>query len=188
VNILEGMAQIHLDHGQPESAANLLGEALSISLDIGAARPVAQVRHRLGYLHLAQERFDDAEEEFNAVRAAATRLGDLVGMTYAHLGLGLVHLARDEWASADNALQDARSIAERSGDRLSLGRVLLAQADVLLRAGDLAASAGSLGEARLVFTAANAVLWLERTDDLEARLRTAERSAGRTIRRIVDRE
>jgi DNA-binding SARP family transcriptional activator len=188
VNVLEGMAQIYLDHGQPESAANLLGEALSISLDIGAARPVAQVRHRLGYLHLAQERFDDAEEEFNAVRAAATRLGDLVGMTYAHLGLGLVHLARDEWASADNALQDARSIADRSGDRLSLGRVLLAQADVLLRAGDLAASAELLVEARLVFTAANAVLWLERSDDLEARLRIAERSAGRTIRRIVDRE
>jgi DNA-binding SARP family transcriptional activator len=188
VHVLEGIAQIHLDRSEYDEAGRRLSEALGISLAIGATRPEAQVRHRRGYLYLAQERFDDAELEFSAVRAAAAMLGDPVGTTYAHLGMGLVHLARDEWASADNALRDARAVAEHSGDRLSLGRVLLAQAEVAIQSGDLAVTAELVDRARAVFAAANAALWLERTEQLARRLQQAERRAGRTIRRIVDRE
>lgn len=188
VHVLEGMAQVHLDRGVHAAAARLLDEALSASLAIGATRAEAQVRHRLGYLYLAQDKFSEAESEFGAVRSATAVLGDPVGTTYAHLGMGLVHLARDEWASADSALRDARAVADNSGDRLSLGRVLLAQAEVAIQAGDLAVTAELADQARSVFTAANAALWLERTAQLESRLRDAERRAGRTIRRIVDRE
>jgi hypothetical protein len=102
--------------------------------------------------------------------------------------MGLVHLARDEWASAESALRDARAVADNSGDRLSLGRVLLAQAEVAIQAGDLAVAAELVDQGRSVFTAANAALWLERTAQFESRLRNAERRAGRTVRRIVDRE
>jgi DNA-binding SARP family transcriptional activator len=188
VHVLEGMAQVHLDRGDHAAAAKLLDDALSASLAIGATRAEAQVRHRLGYLYLAQERFSEAESEFAAVRRAAAELGDPVGTTYAHLGMGLVHLARDEWASAESALRDARAVADNSGDRLSLGRVLLAQAEVAIQAGDLAVAAELVDQGRSVFTAANAALWLERTAQFESRLRNAERRAGRTVRRIVDRE
>jgi tetratricopeptide (TPR) repeat protein len=187
-HVLNGMAQVHLDRGEIDQAAHLLAEALNISLGIGAKRSEAQVRHRLGYLYLAQDRLDDAEAEFTAVRAVALRLGDPVGTTYAHLGMGLIHLERDEWASADAALHDARTVADTSGDRLSLGRVLLAQAEVSIRAGDLAQTAERLDEARSVFTALHATIWLDRVSQLEERLRRAEHRAGRTIRRIVDRE
>jgi tetratricopeptide (TPR) repeat protein len=182
------MAQVHLDKGDHEAAGKLLDQALTVSLAIGAIRAEAQVRHRLGYLYLAQDRLAEAESEFSAVRRATAVLGDPVGTTYAHLGMGLVHLARDEWASADSALREARAVADNSGDRLSLGRVLLAQAEVAIQAGDLAVTAELIDEARSVFTAANAALWLERTSQLADRLRDAERRAGRTIRRIVDRE
>ena len=188
VHVLEGMAQVHLDRGEHESAGRRLSEALDICLAIGATRPEAQVRHRLGYLYLAQEHYSEAEHEFSAVRSATALIGDPVGTTYAQLGMGLVHLARDEWASADNALREAKAVAESSGDRLSLGRVLLAQAEVSIQAGDLAVTAELVAEARSVFSDAQAALWLERTDQLENRLRAAEQRAGRTIRRIVDRE
>ena len=188
VHVLEGMAQVHLDRGDHEAAGKLLDEALSVSLAIGATRAEAQVRHRLGYFYLAQDRLAEAEAEFSAVRAATALLRDPVGTTYAHLGMGLVHLARDEWASAEIALRDARAVADSSGDRLSLGRVLLAQAEVAIQSGDLALTAELVDEARVVFTAANAALWLERTEQLARRLQQAERRAGRTIRRIVDRE
>jgi tetratricopeptide (TPR) repeat protein len=188
VHVLEGMAQVHLDRDDHVGAARLLDEALSVSLAIGATRAEAQVRHRLGYLYLAQDRHEDAELEFSAVRSASATLGDPVGTTYAHLGMGLVHLARDEWASAESALRNARAVADTSGDRLSFGRVVLAQAEVAIQAGDLATTSELIEEARSVFTEAKAALWLERTAQLETRLRAAERRTGRTIRRIVDRE
>lgn len=188
VHVLGGMAQVHLSRQEYEVAGSLLDEALSVSQSVGATRAEAQVRHRLGQLYLAQDNLAEAEVEFTAVQSASAVLGDQVGTTYAHLGLGLVHLARDEWASAESALRDARAVAAKSGDRLSLGRVLLAQAEVAIQAGELAVTAELVDEARSLFAAARAALWLERTEQLATRLQQAERRAGRTIRRIVDRE
>jgi hypothetical protein len=188
VHVLGGMAQVHVSREEYDVAGRLLDRALSVSQSVGATRAEAQVRHRLGQLYLAQDKLAEAELEFAAVRSASAVLGDQVGTTYANLGLGLVHLARDEWASAESALHDARVVAEKSGDRLSLGRVLLAQAEVVIRAGDLASTSELVDKARSVFAAAKAALWLEKTTELETRLRAAEQRAGRTIRQIVDRE
>jgi DNA-binding SARP family transcriptional activator len=188
VHVLGGMAQVHVSREEYDVAGRLLDQALSASQSVGATRAEAQVRHRLGQLYLAQDKLAEAESEFAAVRSASAVLGDQVGTTYANLGLGLVHLARDEWASAESALHDARIVAEKSGDRLSLGRVLLAQAEVVIRAGDLASTSELVDKARSVFAAAKAALWLEKTTELETRLRAAEQRAGRTIRQIVDRE
>ena len=169
-HVLSGMAQVYIDHGDHEQAARLLEEGLAISLEIGATRAEAQVRNRLGHLYLAQERLDDAEEAFTAVLNAVGKLGDPVGMTYARLGIGLVRIACADWSGADQALQEARSAADDTGDRLSLGRVLLAQAEVAYGTGAPDLAATRLNEARSVFAAAGASLWLERTAELEQKV------------------
>jgi DNA-binding SARP family transcriptional activator len=169
-HVLGGMAQAHLDLNAPETARDLLEQALEISRRIGAARSEAQVRNRLGHLYLAQHRLDESESEFRAVMAAVEELGDPVGSTYALLGLALVHLARGEWVSADRVLRRARAVADRTGDRLSLGRLMLAQAETAWQADDDDAMKASLQEAREVFAAAEASHWLEQTAALEKRL------------------
>jgi DNA-binding SARP family transcriptional activator len=165
-HVLSGMAHVYIDRGEFDHAARLLEQGLEISTEIGASRAEAQVRNRLGHLYLAEERLDEAEAAFTAVLAAVTRHGDPVGQTYAHLGIGLVRLARGDWLGADQVLQQARAVAETTGDQLSLGRLLLAMADASRQAGDNELTALRLAEARSVFAAAEAHLWLERTADL----------------------
>ena len=169
-HVLSGMAQAHLDQDTPETADQLLRQALEVGQQIGSARSQAQVRNRLGHLYLAQERLDEAEVEFRAVLAAVEGLGDPVGSTYAQLGLALVHLARGEWVSADQVLRRARAVADNTGDKLSLGRVMLALAETAWQADDEDASWAALKQARDVFSAAEASHWLDRTAALETRL------------------
>lgn len=165
-HVMSGMAHVYIDRGELDYAARLLEQGLEISTEIGASRAEAQVRNRLGHLYLAEERLDEAEAAFSAVLDAVTRLGDPVGQTYAHLGIGLVRLAQGDWMGADQVLVQARSLADTTGDQLSLGRLLLAMADASRQAGDTEQVAARLEEARSVFQAAGASLWLERTDDL----------------------
>lgn len=169
-HVLSGMAQVHIDRGEHEQAAQLLEEGLAISLEIGALRAEAQVRHRLGHLYLAQGQLDEAESAFTAVLDTVAKLADPVGTTYARLGIGLVRIARCCWAGAELVLREARLAAEDTGDRLSLGRVLLAQAEVAHGTGDMDLVESRLEEARTVFGAAGATLWLERAGEVAERL------------------
>jgi DNA-binding SARP family transcriptional activator len=148
---LTNIAQIRQDQGEPETAGQLLDEALVICRSLRAPRLTAQTEHRLGEFFLRQGALDRAEQSFRLVLAMVRDEHDLLGETYALEGLGAVHTRQGQYALAETRLSAALSLSRQLGDNLVLGRVLIAQAEFYLARGEPASASAQIDEALTVF-------------------------------------
>ncbi|MGW2182849.1 BTAD domain-containing putative transcriptional regulator [Streptomyces sp. NPDC001732] len=124
-HVLNSLAQTRLDMGEPDAALTLLNRADAICGAVGNRRVAAQVRNRMGGLHLAMGRLSDAYEAYAFVLSSAREARDRVGECYALLGLATVEVRRDRQGPARTMLMKARELATVAGARLAECRIAL---------------------------------------------------------------
>ncbi|MGW3655086.1 AfsR/SARP family transcriptional regulator [Streptomyces sp. NPDC005151] len=125
-HVLNSLAQTRLDMGEPDAALALLNRADAICVAVGNRRVAAQVRNRMGGLHLAMGRLSEASEAFAFVLSSARAARDRVGECYALLGLATVEVRRGRQGKARAVLVEARELATVSGARLAESKIALA--------------------------------------------------------------
>ncbi|WP_328318516.1 AfsR/SARP family transcriptional regulator [Streptomyces sp. NBC_00388] len=173
---LNNMAQIELDRGCPDAAIRHGLESVSISESIGAggARGIAQGTHRLARAYLAQGRFELAEEAFLRVVRIVKEKSDMVGLTYALLGLGEARLGAGAWQKAEHTLADALEIVTRTNSPLVEGQIHLALADTYGRTKRLPDAQQHLQAAQQIFEVVGARPWQERATQAQEQLALLE--------------
>ncbi|GAB1639975.1 AfsR/SARP family transcriptional regulator [Krasilnikovia sp. MM14-A1259] len=121
--VLQNMAQIALERGDPDGAKLILAQALEMSRKAGSRRTEAQALHRLGNAHLQAGQPAEAAAVFGEALVAVRDLGDPIGEAYMMHGLGMASLRVGDYVRAKEALTDARVLTETNGDRLVAARV-----------------------------------------------------------------
>jgi DNA-binding SARP family transcriptional activator/tetratricopeptide (TPR) repeat protein len=159
---LDGLAQVHLDLGDPDAAQELTDQAAWICEESGDRRIGARIRIRAAELLAHRGRFDAAEEACHVALADSRARQHRVGECYAQLGLAHVARQRGDVEGSVRALANARALSVATGEPLAGGCVALALARIALESGDLAAAAQHADQA------------LTRFDDLGAALHRAQ--------------
>jgi len=129
-HVLNSIAQILLDSGETGPARETLDEALQVATATDSFRIQAQVLHRLGEIHLAEQRPDDAEHAFSRSLALVRQKGDNLGESYALCGLGVTQTRKSQCVEALGTLSQAYTLACHSGDLLATARCCLALAEL----------------------------------------------------------
>jgi DNA-binding SARP family transcriptional activator/tetratricopeptide (TPR) repeat protein len=137
-HMLHGLAQVRLELNQPDSAKELLSDALLLCRDAHCERIEAQVLHRLGEAHLLVGEFTGAAGAFELSLTISTNIADVIGQAYALQGIGVVRRHQGELDQARNALERAREFAVGAHEHLAEARALLALGELALAGGDSA--------------------------------------------------
>ncbi|MEU6997140.1 BTAD domain-containing putative transcriptional regulator [Nonomuraea sp. NPDC046570] len=107
--LLRSLADLHRAEGRLEEAA----DALRAALPLAETGEVARTRHRLGLVHLAQGRRQEAEACFVACLAAFAAAGDLRGRADSLRALGGLRRAED---LLDRSLAAYRDLGDPRGE------------------------------------------------------------------------
>jgi DNA-binding SARP family transcriptional activator len=134
--VLHGMAQVRLELHQPDSAKELLSEALLLCQAAQCGRIEAQVLYRRGEAHLLAGELADAISAFELSLLRSNDIGDLVGEAYALQGIGIAKVRQAEFDQARNMLRRAMDFAVTAGERLAEARALLGLSELALASGD----------------------------------------------------
>ncbi|WP_158088690.1 AfsR/SARP family transcriptional regulator [Thermoactinospora rubra] len=142
---LRDRGDLHRARGEWEAAHECLRRALATCLRLGDTRGVAQVRRRLGQVHLEQGRLGDAE------RNLAACLAELGGRDAdAHRAFGLVAHRTGRHELAERNLELAIGLLAELGDRHRRADCLLDLAAVRLSRGLLPEAHALAQEARTI--------------------------------------
>lgn len=135
-HVLHGLAQVRLELNQPDSAKELLSEALRLCQSAQCGRIEAQVLHRLGEAHVLTGEFAEAVRAFDRSLTISTEIADIIGQAYALQGIGVAWLRQAELDQARNALERALGFAVSAHEQLAEARVLLGLGELALADGD----------------------------------------------------
>lgn len=170
-HVLHNMAEVHLDCGEENAALELLARADAICRHVGNRRVAAQVKTRMGELHLRKGRLSEAYEAYRTVLENVRDARDRVGECYALLGLAAVDRRRDRPVVAARLIK-ALNLAVESRARMAESRVALALGEVLISS-DLEAAEGYAQRALRGFEAIGATLQQAQALVLRGRVRAA---------------
>jgi len=150
-DMLNAIAQIHMDREQHDVAEELLNGALAIGQEQAARRVVARAEYAIGELCLRRGRLQQAEDAFSSalltIRGASN---DPVSQAYALAGLGITRCRQGRFAMAEADLYAALETARRSGDLLIRGQVLLGMAELDIARDQTGSAMARLDEALAV--------------------------------------
>jgi DNA-binding SARP family transcriptional activator len=150
-DMLNAIAQIHMDREQHDVAEELLNGALAIGQEQAARRVVARAEYAIGELCLRRGRLQQAEDAFSSalltIRGASN---DPVSHAYALAGLGITRCRQGRFAMAEADLYAALETARRSGDLLIRGQVLLGMAELDIARDQTGSAMARLDEALAV--------------------------------------
>lgn len=162
-HVLHGLAQVRLELNQPDSAKELLSEALRLCQTAQCGRIEAQVVHRLGEAHLLSGEFAAAVSAFDRSLAISSDIGDVIGQAYALQGIGVARVRQAEFGQARTALERALEFAVGAHERLAEARVLLGFGELALAIGDPARTVVFGQQASGIFRSMGALLHDART-------------------------
>jgi tetratricopeptide (TPR) repeat protein len=134
--VLQAMARVELDRGQPAAARQLLEQALRLSEADRSGRFRAQVLYRMGEVTLLTGELDEAVDAFGSALLLVRGTGDLIGEAYALAGMGSAKVRQGETGQAGEVLQRAAELATTSGDGLAEVRVLCGLTELALASND----------------------------------------------------
>jgi DNA-binding SARP family transcriptional activator/tetratricopeptide (TPR) repeat protein len=129
VDVLSGMAQVHLDRNEIVPARELLDLALRACETLAAPRIVAQTDFRMGLLLLRSGELTLAERYLRLSLQVVRDEGDTIGEAYALHALAAVHASQRRRAIADAEFAAALDLSQQVGEKLVRGRILLAYAE-----------------------------------------------------------
>jgi tetratricopeptide (TPR) repeat protein len=135
-HVLQDLAAIELDRGEPGAAKELLSEALRSARAGSYARFEAQVLHRMGDACLMSGDLDDAIDAFRSALLLVPDIGDLIGEAYILRGIGATQVRQGELGPASEALRRAADLAVITGDRLVEAQALRGLSELALTSGD----------------------------------------------------
>ncbi|MFI9115016.1 AfsR/SARP family transcriptional regulator [Streptomyces venezuelae] len=169
---LQSMAQTYLDQGKPLDALELSREALSIHLEsTGNQRGLAQAHHRMGRVHLALGQLAEAEDQFGRAVTLVQQKSDLVGLSYALLGLAETRERAGHDTAAERTFLEALDVARGSWSPMIEGQILLALGRARVGWGRPEEGGDLLAEALTLFREIGAPPWEERAADALRTLR-----------------
>ncbi|PWI44839.1 BTAD domain-containing putative transcriptional regulator [Streptomyces sp. ICBB 8177] len=169
-HVLQRMARVRQDCGEPDAALRLLERAGEICEEVGNERVAAQVRNRLGELCLGGGDLDGARRAYEAVLESVRAAGDKVGQCYALLGLATVEMRSGGHGAATQTLTEALRLAVKEGARMAESRITLALAEACMVARPEAA-ASHAEHALRGFEAIGATLFRARALGVRGRIR-----------------
>ena len=150
VDALTGIAQIHISCERMEMAEEFLSKALVICGSLKAPRVMARTQHRLGEFFLNRNDLERADWIFSSVLDLVRDQRDLVGETYALLGLGTVHTRQESYDLAETELRSALALSRQVGDNLAQERALLVLAESYMAMGEPERAVPLINEAAVV--------------------------------------
>jgi DNA-binding SARP family transcriptional activator len=160
--VLQNMAQIELERGNPDRAKTMSVQALEISREAGSRRTEAQALHRLGNAHLQAGQPAEAAAVFGEALVAVRALGDPIGEAYMMHGLGVAYLRSGDFARAGDALTSAQALADANNDRLVEARVEFGLGELALAMGTPRDAVAHLHRALTLFRGIQAPTYEER--------------------------
>lgn len=153
---MEGLAGIHRDSGDHDSAASLYAEALAIQRRLGDGRATARTLISLGTLLTGRE---SPEEAIPLLREAQDTLAalpwpDRYNEARAAIALAGAHLGRGDLADADRIATVAAARMGELGSAFELAEALDVLGRVADRRGDVGLARRHFEQASQIFTAA----------------------------------
>jgi DNA-binding SARP family transcriptional activator len=140
VYVLQNLARVRLESGEPGLARELLTEALELTeapaQAMSGGRIEAQVLHVLGEAQLQAGEPADAAGTFARALARVLAVDDQVGETHVRRGLGLAALRQGQHDRARDALERALELAETIGVPLAAARARLGLSELALASSD----------------------------------------------------
>jgi DNA-binding SARP family transcriptional activator/Tfp pilus assembly protein PilF len=137
VYVLQNLAWVKLDSGEPGMAHELLTEALQLTKTGGVSgRIEAQVLYAMGEQQLRAGQLPDAADAFTQALAKVRALGDQAGETHTLRGLGLAALRQGQHDQARESLERALELAETMGLPLAAASARLGLSELALACGD----------------------------------------------------
>ncbi|MFD0266000.1 BTAD domain-containing putative transcriptional regulator [Streptomyces sp. NPDC127106] len=134
--VLNLMAQFARDEGHLEQAVELSRDAVRVCTSIeGDARSLALALHELASAQLALGRLEEAEAEFHRVVGIVRDKSDLLGLSYALLGLGRTRQAAGAADAAERTFLEALDHALRTRSPMIEGQIRLALGEAHTAAG-----------------------------------------------------
>ncbi|MFS8095842.1 tetratricopeptide repeat protein [Lentzea alba] len=130
VELLDGLARLHLDEGDHDAAATYAQDALWLALETGHPRLVAEAHNTLGTTSLRKGCTADAITHHTNALLAARQIGYQRAEVSALLGLGNAHRAAGDLVRALELCEHALRLVVSAGLTLRRGRVLHALARV----------------------------------------------------------
>lgn len=118
--LCEAMWGFFLMRGRPSECVTVHQFGVTAAVATGDLRMQARMRVQLAFGLLWQERFEEAEKEFERGFAADQEAGHDRGLATALESVGLAWLAQEDYARAAELLLAAREYAERVGDPRAL--------------------------------------------------------------------
>lgn len=164
-----------------EAAHSLLARAARICNETGNQRVGAQVRQRLGALHLLRGEFGLSADMYARVLEAVRESGDRIGECHALLGMAAVDVRRGKPLRAAQILAEVLELTMTVGDPMVKSRVMLALAEANLAASELDTAAGYADRAMYVFEELGAALFCARTLVVRGRIHQAVGSPGQAM-------
>jgi DNA-binding SARP family transcriptional activator/tetratricopeptide (TPR) repeat protein len=134
--VLQAMARVELERGEPAAARDLIAQALQMSAGDRSGRFRAQALYRLGEVSLLTGELSGAVDAFGSALLLVRGTGDLIGEAYSLAGMGSAKVRQGQTDQAREALQRAAELAVVSGDRLAEIRAWSGLAEVALASGD----------------------------------------------------
>jgi DNA-binding SARP family transcriptional activator/tetratricopeptide (TPR) repeat protein len=134
--VLQAMARVELERGEPAAARQLITQALQMSEGDRSGRFRAQVLYRVGEISLLAGELSGAVDAFGSALLLVRGSGDLIGEAYALAGMGSAKVRQGQTDQASEALTRAAELAVISGDRLAEIRALSGLTEVALASDD----------------------------------------------------
>ncbi|MFE5945082.1 BTAD domain-containing putative transcriptional regulator [Streptomyces sp. NPDC056480] len=171
---LQSMAQTFLDQGKPQDALELGREALRIhEKGTGNRRGLAQAHHRMGRVHLALGQLAEAEDQFVRTVELVRQKSDLVGLSYALLGLAETRERAGDETGAEGTFLEALDVARGSWSPMIEGQILLALGQARSGWGRPEEGEELLTGALAIFRKVGAPPWEERVTEALGTLRAS---------------
>jgi DNA-binding SARP family transcriptional activator len=148
--VLQAMARVELDRGDPAAARELIAEALRMSEVDRSGRVKAQVLYRMGEVSLLTGELNEAVDAFGSALLLVRGTGDLIGEAYALAGMGSAKVRQGQPDQARDALQRAAELAIASGDGLAEVRALVGLTELALATDDPGQAVGHAEQAATV--------------------------------------
>ncbi len=140
VYVLQNLARVRLESGEPGLARELLTEALELTeapaQSTSGGRIEAQVLHVLGEAQLQAGELADAADTFARALARVLAVDDQIGETHVLCGLGLAALRQGQHDRARDALEHSLELAETISVPLAAARARLGLSELALASSD----------------------------------------------------
>jgi DNA-binding SARP family transcriptional activator/tetratricopeptide (TPR) repeat protein len=142
--VLQNLARVRLESGQPGPARELLTEALQLTQALRLARVgmaeriESQVLYVLGQAQLEEDALAEAAATFGQALARVRAAGDQVGQTHVLSGVGLAALRQGQHDHARDALERALELADIIGVPVAAAHARLGLGELALVSGDAA--------------------------------------------------